>query len=87
MWRNYNPSNTYLVFHPRTGLGFEMNFWKIPPAGGQLLQLATAQAGPRNAQRKINTIQARACERMKNGVDTFRGKIRAMSDARAHSGE
>ena len=27
----------YLVFHSLTGLGFEMNFWEIPQAGGQLL--------------------------------------------------
>ena len=27
----------YLVFHPLTGLGFEMNFWGIPPAGWQLM--------------------------------------------------
>ena len=27
-------------------------FWEIPSAGGPLLELTTAQAGPRNSQRK-----------------------------------
>ena len=30
-------ARNYLVFHPLIGLGFEINFWGIPPAGGQLL--------------------------------------------------
>ena len=30
-------ASLYLVFHPLMGLGFEVNFWEISPAGGQLL--------------------------------------------------
>ena len=52
----FSPENT--CNEPRVpsshGPDFEMSFWEITPAGGPLLELTTAQAGPLNEENKQN---------------------------------
>ena len=58
-----NLEETYSIVHPLVRDILLNVFWEIPLAGGLMLQLSTAQAGPRNSQNM-------AKKGMRNPVET-----------------